>query len=366
MTETPTAGLESLLDGYAYRAWRTADEDAGPVRFALIGLGWWTTDQVLPALEDAALSEATVLVSGSAEKAERIAADWESVERAVTYDEFHAGEAADAYDAIYVCTPNAYHLEYAETAADLGKAVLCEKPMEATVERAARMVEACEDADVPLMVGYRMQTDPLVRHARELIRAGAIGEPVHALGNNSQTLLDIIPNPDQWRLDPDLTGYGTSVMDLGIYPLNTTRFLLDADPVRARAAMDSRHEAFDEVPDERSAFTVTLDDGTLLTATASQNAHGATSLRIVGTDGELLFEPAFHMETALRIRRGDDEVTVEPDQANQMTELFDYFADRLLADADVGADGRHGLLDIEAIRAVHEAAETGSAVDVGR
>lgn len=39
--------------------------------------------------------------------------------------------AADAYDAVYVVTPNALHLPHVEAAASLGKAVLCEKPMEA-------------------------------------------------------------------------------------------------------------------------------------------------------------------------------------------------------------------------------------------
>lgn len=360
----PGLGLEELLGGYSHRGWQSVEDET--VRFALIGLGWWTIDQVLPALEDADLCTVTVLVSGSAKKAERIATEWETVERTVTYDEFHASEAADAYDAVYICTPNAFHLEYAETAADLGKAVLCEKPMEATVERARNLVEACEDADAPLMVGYRMQTDPIVRYARDLVRSGAIGRPVHVLGNNSQTLLDIIPDPDQWRLNPDLTGYGTSVMDLGIYPLNTTRFLLESDPIQVQATMESDHEAFADVPDERSAFTVTFDGGVSLIATASQNAHSGTSLRIVGTEGELLFEPAFHMETDLRIHRDDDEVAVELEGVNQMTELFDYFADRVLSGTDIGSDGRHGLLDMEAMRAIYEASRSGRTVDLDR
>lgn len=349
-----------LSSAYSSRDWQTVTE--GSVRFALLGLGWWTIEEVLPALAESEFCEATVVVSGSDSKARNVAASVETVEHGLTYDAFHEGAAADAYDAVYVCTPNAYHLPYVETAADRGKAVLCEKPMEATVERAERMVAACVEAGTELMVGYRMQTDPLVRFARRLLRDGFIGEPVHVLGNNSQTLLDMIPDPEQWRLDPDVTGYGTSVMDLGVYPLNTTRFLLDADPVRVQALMASESEAFEDVPDERSVFTVELDDGTIMTATSSQHAHASTNLRIIGTDGELVLEPAFHMETALRVRCGDEEVTLTPDQANQMTELFDFFADRLLGGSAIGPDGEHGLVDMATLQAIYEANETGTTI----
>ncbi len=358
----PSVRLEQTLAKYTSRDWET-DPD-GTVRVALIGIGWWTSEIVIPAISELKHCEASVAVSSSTEKAQSVVDDVESVERGITYNEFHEGEASDAYDAVYICTPNAYHFEYAETAAGLGKAVLCEKPMEATVDRAAEMVETCEEADVPLLVGYRMQTDPLVRHARELIRAGVIGEPVLMLGNNSQTLLDIFEDPTQWRLDPEITGYGTSVMDLGIYPLNTARFLLEADPVSVQATMTSAHDAFEDVPDERAAFTVTFDDGTVLTATASQNAHATTSLRVIGTEGELLLEPAFHMETDLRIKHGGDTIMVKSEQVNQMSELFAYFADRVLSGQPIEPDGVHGLIDMKALRAIYEAGESGEKIDL--
>lgn len=349
------------FDEFAHRDWQSAEE--GTVRYALVGLGWWTTAEAIPAIRDAELCETTVLVSSSTAKAEEIA-DEQGVAHGISYDDFHDGEAADAYDAVYVATPNATHLGFVETAADLGKAVCCEKPMEATVERAEQLVAACEDAGVPLMIGYRMQTEPAIRRGRELLREGFVGEPRLVHGNNSQSLLSMIPNPDQWRLDPDLSGYGTSVMDLGIYPLNTARFVLDADPVAVQARMTSVHDAFADVPDEISAFTIEFDDGTLATCTASQNAFGDSTLRIVGTEGKLDYQPAYHMETDLALSRAETTADLSTPDANQMTELFDYFADRLLTGAEVHPDGEHGLLDMKAIRAIHEAAESGEVVDV--
>ena len=275
------------------------------------------------------------------------------------YDEYAEGAATDEYDAVYVCTPNALHLEYVESAAEHGKHVLCEKPMEASVERAERMVAACDEHDVRLAVGYRMQTEPAVRRARELIRDGAIGDPRLVHGANTQRLLEIFDSPDQWRLNPDLTGYGTSVMDLGIYPINTARFLLDADPVAVQASMRSAHDAFDDVPDEHAAFTVAFDDGTFASCTASQNAHENTFLEITGTEGVLRLDPAFHMATDLSLTVDGSTVSVDQNQRDQMLELFDYFAHAVLTDEPVSLDGEHGLVDLETIAAIHRSAEDG-------
>ncbi|MDF9746227.1 D-xylose 1-dehydrogenase Gfo6 [Natrinema salsiterrestre] len=354
--------MREWLDGYEERTWQTTE--SGTVRYALIGLGWWTIDVALPAIESSDLGEVSVLVSSSTEKAARLA-DENDVARGIGYDEFHDGAASDEYDAVYVGTPNAYHLEYVESAAELDKAVLCEKPMEATVDRAETMVERCEAADVPLMIAYRMQTDPAVQRARELIADGFVGDPVSVYGHNSQPLLEMIPDPDQWRLDPDLSGYGTSVMDLGIYSINTARYLLRREPVSVQSEMASTHEAFADVADERASSLFVFEDDVQMISTASQNAHEDTHLKITGTEGQIELRPAFHGECSLHCSRGDVSVTVEHDSFDaerEMEEEFDYFADRVLGDEEIYPDGRHGLQDMRIIEALHESAERGEPV----
>lgn len=352
------------LDSYDDRDWQTTTD--GTIRFALLGLGWWTMDVALPAIENSDLCEVGVLVSSSTEKASRLAAE-HGIETGISYDEFHDGAATESYDAIYIGTPNSYHLEFAETAAGLDKAVLCEKPMEKSVERAEQMVETCEDAGVPLMIAYRMHTDPAVRRARELIDDGVIGDPVSVHGQNSQPLLEMIPDPDQWRLDPERSGYGTSVMDLGIYSINTTRFLLRRDPVAVQSQMSSTHEAFADVPDERAASLLVFEDDVGMVSTSSQHAHEETSLTITGTEGQIMFRPAFHGDCTLHVSRGEFTVDVTNDAFDgqrEMREEFDYFADRVLTGADISPDGRHGLTDMRTIAAIHEAADTGEIVEL--
>ncbi|SFS89883.1 D-xylose 1-dehydrogenase Gfo6 [Halostagnicola kamekurae] len=354
----------TVLGRFEERDWETGVD--GTLRFALVGLGWWTVDVVLPAIEQTSHCETTVLVSSTQEKADRLA-DEHDIERGLTYDDFHDGAGVDAYDAVYVGTPNAFHLEYVETAAELGKAVLCEKPLEATVERAERLVEAAEAADIPLMTAYRMHTEPAVRRAKELIDDGFIGEPTHVYGNNTQPILEMNPDPDQWRLDSDVTGYGTSVMDLGIYPINTARFLLERDPIDVTARMSSSADAFDDVPDQNATFTLTLEGDLPLVCTTSQHAQTDTQLKIIGTEGSIELAPAFHGEATLHLSSGSLRAEIEDvdyGAVEEMREEFDYFADRVLGDAPILPDGRHGLADMRTIRAVHRAAERDERVEI--
>jgi xylose dehydrogenase (NAD/NADP) len=366
-TDTDTApggglDLDGLLRRGTARDWRTVDpDDVDPVRFAVIGLGWFTRGRALPALADSDYCEPAVMVSGSPGKAERVAADHDAV--AVTYDEFLEGAAVEAYDAVYVVTPNALHLDYCRAAAEFGKAVLCEKPLERDSERAAELVEAC--ADVPLYVGYRMQTEPAVRRARELVRAGYVGEPQAVQGRMTQRLLDRIdPNPDQWRLDEGLAG-GGALFDLGVYPLNTARFLLDADPVAAVGRTKATHDAFDEV-DETASFTLQFPGDVDAHCFVSHNARHGSRLAVVGTEGRVAVEPAFFQDDdrVLHVSAGDAETSIRFDRVDQMREEFDYFADRLRSGEPMYADGEHGLFDVRAMEAIYESEATGGWVAI--
>jgi len=355
--------VETLLADFTERDWQTITE-AEPVRFAMVGLGWWTREEAVPAVEESDFCTTSVVVSGSADKAESVARENESVRRGITCEQFHEGAAADDYDAVYICTPNATHPAYVETAADLGKDVLCEKPMAASSDGARRIIDSCDDADVTLMIAYRMQTEPAIRRARDLIDAGLVGDPIQVHSHMSDCVPELIPDPDQWRLDPKLSG-GATLIDIGLYPLNTTRFLLDSDPVGVYAETYSEHEWFEGV-DERVSFQVDFETGASAVCTVSHNAYTASHLRVLGSEGELTVEPVFFPwdDRELVVRHGGSTSSVRFEQRNQMTEEFDYFAHCLRTDTDPVATGRHGLVDVEAVEAMYESAERGERIEL--
>ena len=342
------------------------------LRVALVGLGGFARGAALPSLADADYCDPTVFVTGSGDQTTDLAAEY-GVDHVVDYEAYAAGEAADAYDAVYVATPNALHREHVETAADLGKAVVSEKPLADTVADAEATVEACDRAGVPLMTAYRMQLDPVMRRLRDSL-ADLVGDVVAFHCDFSFEVITDSRGPDQWRIDPDLAG-GGALFDVGVYPLNTARFLLGEDPV-AVSGRTRGDDPFDGTPrrdadgayraaDEHVAFRVDWPDCTG-SFTASFSGQGGTTFTVVGSEGRVHVEDAFDPKTARRVSVERDEGTVElaPPATDEMREEFDYFAHQVATDSDVEPDGEDGLTDVRALAAVLESAATGERVEL--
>lgn len=343
--------------------WPVPDGDPAPdpVRLALVGLGEFTTGWVAPSAAASRYTTVGAVVSGSPDVAARAAETHDAT--ALSYEAFADGTATDDYDAVYVSTPNATHTDHVRTAAAQGKAVLCEKPVAATLEGARTVRDVCAEAGVPLQVAYRLQTDPVVRWARAAVRAGAVGEPVHARGTMGQDLFEqVSPDPDQWRLDHDLSG-GAALIDLGLYPLNTTRFLVDRDPTAVTATTASPDDRFADV-DQHVAFTLAFGDGLQAAHTASQLSARADHLELVGTAGRLVLEPAFFGDVTARLERPDREVTVAFPEVNEMRRQLEYFGAHVIRGADPEPDGDHALVDAAVVDACYRAARTGERVAV--
>lgn len=352
--------IEPHFEGFTRRDWQEIED--GSVRLAVIGLGGFARDRALPAIRDGEFCELAVLVSGSPEKAEDLANEF-GVEHVIDYEAFHAGEASGEYEAVYVATPPAFHPEYVERAAELGKHVLCEKPLAADLASAERTVEAFDGTDLVLMTAYRLRTEPAIRRMREMIRDGVIGEPVQIQGNFSTRLLENV-GEDSWRLDPEIAG-GGALIDLGIYPLNTARFLLDADPVAVSAETAFGNQPFEEV-EKHAAVQLTFPDGTTASCTASFDAHPDSRLQILGTTGQLLVRSPFGGDVSQEIvaERGKMHVEYTGTPVDEVREEFDYFAHCVLTGTDCEASGEDGLTDQRIIEAAYEAAETGERISL--
>ncbi|WP_254767157.1 D-xylose 1-dehydrogenase Gfo6 [Salinilacihabitans rarus] len=351
--------IEDAFARYTRRDWEWESVD-GTVRLAVVGVGGFARQRALPGIADGTYCETTVLVSSSTERA-RATADEFGIEHVLGYDAFLDGEAADAYDAVYVATPNALHGEYAIAAAERGKDVICEKPLETTAERARRIVDACDDAGVTLMTAYRLQVEPAVRRTHDLVDGGAIGEVVQLHGSFSHPLLEYA-GPDTWRLDPGLAG-GGALIDLGIYPLNTARYVLDCDPVAVYADTHSSGEPFDAV-DEHVAFQLAFPTGATASCTASFDAHAASQLELVGTEGKIRIASPFGgiVPHEIVAESGDVRTEYTGPPVDEVREEFDYFGYCVLTGTDPEPDGEDGVVDLDVIERAYDAAEAGERV----
>ena len=97
--------------------------------------------------------------------------EWE-IEGFLSFEELLA---AKDFEAVSVCTPNAYHSDASIKAAKAGKHVLCEKPLSMNLADCQRMIDAAKDAGVVLQTGHHLRANLLVEKTKELISSGAIG-----------------------------------------------------------------------------------------------------------------------------------------------------------------------------------------------
>jgi len=154
-----------------------------------------------------------------------------------------------AVDAVIIATPQSMHRSIAEAALALGKPVLCEKPLGASLEDGMAMVQAARAAGVANMVGFNYIRTPASRFARQLIAEGAVGTPTWFRAEHTEDFLADPDTPANWRT----TGLANGTMgDLAPHILNAALALMG--PIeRVMAEVEIVHT-------QRPGGTVTNDD----------------------------------------------------------------------------------------------------------
>src|SRR5688500_15703718 len=126
---------------------------SGVIRYAVVGLGHIAQVAVLPAFAHAKRNSRVVaLVSDDATKRREVSKKYRITDT-FSYDEYE--KCLELVDAVYIALPNHLHADYTIRAARAGVHVLCEKPMAVTVAECQRMINACRDRNVKLMIAYR-------------------------------------------------------------------------------------------------------------------------------------------------------------------------------------------------------------------
>ncbi len=127
-------------------------------------------------------------------------------------------------NAVYIATPPDSHAELTIKAAQAGKAVYVEKPMARTTEECRQMIDACENAGVPLFVAYYRRALPGFLKVKELIESGKAGEIRTVTIEMYQKLSEADTSASNWRVLPDISG-GGYFHDLASHQLDYLDFL---------------------------------------------------------------------------------------------------------------------------------------------
>lgn len=129
-------------------------------------------------------------------------------------------------DAVLVATSTETHANYIEMATAAGKPVLCEKPIDLSLERVNRCAENIRGCDVPIQLGFNRRFDPGHRAARDAMLAGEIGE-LHQVVITSR---DPSMPPRSY-----LESAGGLLRDMTVHDFDLARFMLNDEPVEVVA-----------------------------------------------------------------------------------------------------------------------------------
>ena len=251
-------------------------------------------------------------------------------------------------DTVVVVLPSHLHHEVSHAVLASGRHLLLEKPMTLSVEHCDDLIALAKSSKRVLAIGHEMRLSSLWGKVKELLQAGAIGEPLY-------TLIELWrrpyrPGADGWRYD--INRVGNWVLEEPIHFFDLARWYLDANPLSVVARANGKRADRPELHDHFSAF-VDFPGGRY--AVISQSLGGwehHQTVKISGCEGALwaswsgandrTFQPTF----SLRVQKGesleDVPIAAPAGEVFELQTQFARFVESIQSGAAPAATGEDG------------------------
>ena len=326
------------------------------VKWGILSTASIAQRRVVPAMLNCKHAEIVAVGSRSLEKAQAFAAKFGLRKAYGSYEELFDDSDVEA---IYNPLPNHLHVELSIRAASRGKHVLVEKPLGMNVAEARRLLKARDEYGVKIGEAFMVRNHPQWVRTVELVRSGRIGKLRSAICYFSY--FDVDPeNPRNIEEQG-----GGALLDIGCYPIKTSRFVFGEEPIRVFGCIerdpsfrtDRLTSAILEFPTGQSIFTVSTQmvyyqkmqffgDSGRIDIEIPFNAPIDKPTRIFIDDGKNLYGGASAVREELPI-------------SNQFTIQGDLFSLAILEEKEVPNPLEDAICNMAAIDAIFRSAKTG-------
>ena len=326
----------------------------GRVKWGVLGAASIAVRKVIPGMQKGEFSEVYGLASRDSVRTRTFAESLGIAKTYATYEELLADEQIEA---VYIPLPNHLHVPWAIKACEAGKHVLCEKPIGLSVEEVRQLITARDRAGVLVGEAFMVQTHPQWVRTRGLIRAGKIGELKAVMGVFSYF------NRDSANVRNVLEWGGGGVMDIGCYPIFTSRMVFDQEPRRVAAVVERDPEFR---VDRLASAILDFPSGQSIWMCSTQMVP-YQRMQFFGTQGRIELEIPFNAppdrETRILVDDGRDVfgggVATDVFRAtDQYTVQGDAFSRAIREDAPVPVPLENSLKNMAVIEAVLRAGES--------
>ena len=282
-------------------------------------------------------------------------------------------------EAVTIATPSGAHMASAVAAADAGKHVFCEKPLDVTLEKVDAIIDACARNHRLLAPVFQLRFTPPVRLLRQAVREGRFGKMILASAQMRWFRSQEYFSSSSWRGTWAMDG-GGALMNQAIHMIDLLLYINGA-PRRVCAMSDTlTHDI--EVEDTLCA-AVQWANGSYGTIEVSTSCAPGFPRRLEfsGSRGSVSFEEENIIRWEFADPRPEDAEILkqyggssdakgasDPRSINQTGHACQIadLARAIRQGTPLLIDGREGRRAVEFIRGIYESARTGAPYDFTR
>ena len=325
------------------------------LRWGVLSTANIAVSKVIPAMQLGKWCEVVAIASRDRDKAKQTA---QSLGIPKAYGSYEELLQDDTIDVVYNPLPNHLHVRWTTAAAEAGKHVLCEKPISLNVAEALALLAVRDRTEVKIQEAFMVRTHPQWLAARELIRAGRIGQ----LRSISGYFSYFNPDPRNIRNQPELGG--GALMDIGCYPVTMSRFVFEQEPDKVMGLIERDPELG---IDRLTSVILDFPQGQSVFTCSTQLAP-YQRMQICGTRGRIEIEIPFNAPadrpTRIFVDDGSDLFgtaieTREFPICNQYTIQADLFSQAILQNIEQPIPLEDAVHNMAAIDAIFRSSQSG-------
>lgn len=324
---------------------------------ALVGLGYYSTDLLAPALQQTKNCYLAGIVTGTPAKAEAWKKQYRIPDKNVyNYETFDQIANNDDIDVVYVVLPPSMHKEYVIRAANAGKHVWCEKPMAITAAECQAMIDACNKNKRKLAIGYRLQHEPTTQAYTKIVNEKQLGNILRASCGAGY----VENRTNHWKQNKALGG--GVLYDMGVYAIQGARLGTGMEPVAVVKASTSttRPDIYKNGLDETTEATLEFPGGVMAQIKTSFGEN-INYLNVDCEKGTLQVKP-YQAYAGVRAESPLGVIYHPYDVPYQQAKQMDDDAMAIMQNTPMLVPGEEGLRDIRIVEAIYQSASSGKRV----
>jgi predicted dehydrogenase len=327
---------------------------ARKVKWGVLGTAKIAREHIIPAMQKGKYTEITAIASRDSSRAKQTADNFGIPKAYGNYKDLLLDREIEA---VYIPLPNHLHFEWSRACIEAGKHVLCEKPLSLSTNDVKQLIRLRDKHRVKAGEAFMVRTHPQWLKTLDFVKSGKLGEVKSIQGYFSYFLKD----PENIRNIADFGG--GAILDIGCYPITTSRFIFGEEATRAICLIDFDPEM---KIDRLVSFMLDFPSGQAIFTCGTQIVPYQRMI-FFGTEKRLEIEIPFNApnDRSCRIFIDDGDlfarnlITEKLEVCDQYTIQGDAFSSAIIENTDVPVPLEDSLHNTALIEAIFRSAKSG-------